>query len=77
VRHATNNGCTGPTFIGSDARYCGQRDGTLDITGKVDGGTPETTWYQLCCFGQDKIWARSDMGRIEGPIETVADVPPD
>jgi peptidoglycan/xylan/chitin deacetylase (PgdA/CDA1 family) len=54
-----------------------QKDDTLDIAGKVGGSTPETTWYQLCCFGQDKVWARSDTGNTEGPLETVAEVPPE
>jgi peptidoglycan/xylan/chitin deacetylase (PgdA/CDA1 family) len=54
-----------------------QKDDTLDIAGRISGSTPETTWYQLCCFGQDKVWVRSDTGRTEGPVETVAEVPPD
>lgn len=54
-----------------------QKDDTLDVAGKVSGNTPETTWYQLCCYGQDKVWARSDTGNTEGPIETVAEVPSD
>jgi peptidoglycan-N-acetylglucosamine deacetylase len=54
-----------------------QKDDTLDIAGKVSGSTPETTWYELCCFGQDKVWARSDTGSTDGPIETVAEVPAD
>jgi peptidoglycan/xylan/chitin deacetylase (PgdA/CDA1 family) len=54
-----------------------QKDDTLDIAGKVSGSTPGTTWYQLCCFGQDKVWARSDTGSTDGPIETVAEVPSD
>ena len=37
-----------------------QKDDTLDIAGKVSGSTPETTWYQLCCYGQEKVWARSE-----------------
>lgn len=54
-----------------------QKDDTLDMVGKLSGSTLETTWYQLCCHGQDKVWARSDTGRTEGQIETVAEVPPD
>ncbi len=54
-----------------------QKDDTLDIVSKVSGGTPETTWYQLCCFGQDKVWARGDTGQTAGPIETVAELTAD
>jgi peptidoglycan-N-acetylglucosamine deacetylase len=54
-----------------------QKDDTLDITGKVSGSTPETTWYEVRYAGEELVWARGDTGRAEGPIETVAEVPSD
>jgi peptidoglycan/xylan/chitin deacetylase (PgdA/CDA1 family) len=54
-----------------------QKDDTLDIAGKISGSTPETTWYEVHYAGQETVWARSDTGRTEGPIETVAEVPAD
>jgi peptidoglycan/xylan/chitin deacetylase (PgdA/CDA1 family) len=54
-----------------------QKDDTLDMAGKVSGSTPETTWYEVHYAGQETVWVRSDTGRTEGPIETVAEVPAD
>lgn len=59
------------------ALHRAQKDDTLDIAGKVSGSTPETTWYEVRYAGQETVWARSDTGRTEGPIETVAEVPSD
>lgn len=54
-----------------------QKDDTLDIAGKISGSTPETTWYEVRYAGQETVWVRSDTGRTEGPIDTVAEVPSD
>lgn len=65
---------TGPgtTYAAIDRRYKGE---ALDVTGKHGGASPETTWYQVCCVGQEHGWLRGDMGQFQGAIATVTEVP--
>ena len=38
----------------------------IHITGKNLGVTPETRWWQVCCFDGDEGWVRDDQGEVVG-----------
>jgi peptidoglycan/xylan/chitin deacetylase (PgdA/CDA1 family) len=41
----------------------------IHITGKNLGVTPETRWWQVCCFDGDEGWVRDDQGEVVGSTE--------
>jgi peptidoglycan/xylan/chitin deacetylase (PgdA/CDA1 family) len=48
----------------------------MDVVGKIGGATPETTWWQVCCVGDQKGWIRSDVVAVSGPTDVVPAVAP-
>jgi len=41
----------------------------IHITGKNLGVTPETRWWQVCCFDGNEGWVRDDQGEVVGNTE--------
>ncbi len=48
----------------------------LDVVGKIVGTTPETSWWQVCCIGEQKGWVRGDVIQVNGPTDVVPAVAP-
>ncbi len=43
----------------------------MDVVGRIVGATPEVTWWQVCCVGDQKGWIRSDVVAVSGPTDVV------
>jgi peptidoglycan/xylan/chitin deacetylase (PgdA/CDA1 family) len=48
----------------------------MDVVGKIVGATPEMTWWQVCCVGDQKGWIRGDVVSVSGPTNVVPVVAP-
>jgi peptidoglycan/xylan/chitin deacetylase (PgdA/CDA1 family) len=51
---------------------------SLPVTGQVEGTSPETSWWEVCCVNGQSGWVRADVVNVSGPlVEADPATPPD
>lgn len=54
--------------------YQGDR---FEVMGKVGSGAPRDVWVEVCCFGNQTGWIRSDLGAVSGDLNLIETMPAD
>lgn len=52
-------------------------DNRFEVIGKVGSGAARDVWVEICCFGAQTGWIRSDLGTVSGDLDLIESVPAD
>lgn len=48
------------------------------VVGQLEGSSADTSWWEVCCVGEQRGWVRADVVNVSGPLaEAGAATPPD